>query len=102
MSYLPTFIAPIRFTDPAAALAQARLIYDNSIAHLRQAMQAYVAGDDLPGHVRACYRFVRVQIDTVARFGSGSAAHLSYGFVAGPGRFQTTSIAAKTGQGCVE
>jgi AMP nucleosidase len=90
MPHLPTFIAPQRFTDPAAALAQARLIYDNSIAHLRQAMQTYVAGGDLPGHVRACYPFVRVQTDTVARLGSDNAARLSYGFVAGPGRFETT------------
>ncbi len=90
MSYLPAFIAPSRFTDPALALAQAQLIYDNSIAHLRTAMQRYVAGEDLPGHVRACYPFVRVQTDTVARQNSDSAARLSYGFVAGPGRFETT------------
>jgi len=90
MPYLPAFIAPMRFTDPAAALAQARLIYDNSIAHLRQAMQRYVAGDDLPGHVRACYPFVRVQTDTVTRQASSESARLSYGFVAGPGRFETT------------
>ena len=80
----------MRFTDPAAALAQARLIYDNSIAHLRQAMQRYVAGEDLPGHVRACYPFVRVQTDTVTRQSSSDSARLSYGFVAGPGRFETT------------
>ncbi|MFZ4625377.1 MAG: AMP nucleosidase, partial [Rhodoferax sp.] len=90
MSYLPEFIAPQRFTDPVAALAKARLIYDNSIAHLRRAMQAFVAGDDLPGHVRACYPFVRVQTDTVARRGSANSARLSYGFVAGPGRYETT------------
>ena len=90
MSYLPAFIAPMRFTDPAAALAQARLIYDNSIAHLRQAMQRYVAGEDLPGHVRACYPFVRVQTDTVTRQSSSESSRLSYGFVAGPGRFETT------------
>jgi len=80
----------MRFTDPAAALAQARLIYDNSIAHLRQAMQRYVAGEDLPGHVRGCYPFVRVQTDTVTRQTSSASARLSYGFVAGPGRFETT------------
>jgi AMP nucleosidase len=80
----------MRFTDPAAALAQARLIYDNSMAHLRQAMQRYVAGDDLPGHVRGCYPFVRVQTDTVTRQASSESARLSYGFVAGPGRFETT------------
>jgi AMP nucleosidase len=90
MPYLPAFIAPMRFTDPAAALAQARLIYDTSVAHLRQAMQRYVAGEDLPGHVRACYPFVRVQTDTVARKASSESARLSYGFVAGPGRFETT------------
>jgi AMP nucleosidase len=80
----------MRFTDPAAALAQARLIYDNSIAHLRQAMQRYVAGEDLPGHVRGCYPFVRVQTVTVTRQSSSESSRLSYGFVAGPGRFETT------------
>ncbi len=90
MSYLPTFIAPSRFTDPAAALAKAREIYDASLAHLREAMQRFVAGDALPGHVRACYPFVRVQTDTVARMSSSDTARLSFGFVAGPGRFETT------------
>ena len=90
MSYLPPFIAPARFTDPAAALAWARQIYDTNIAHLREAMQRFVAGDALPGHVRACYPFVRIQTDTVARLGSSESARLSYGFVAGPGRFETT------------
>ncbi|MDD2846412.1 MAG: AMP nucleosidase [Rhodoferax sp.] len=90
MSYLPAFIAPMRFSDPAAALVQARLIYDNSIAHLRQAMQRYVAGENLPGHVRACYPFVRVQTDTVTRQASSESSRLSYGFVAGSGRFETT------------
>ena len=90
MPYLPTFIAPARFTDPACALARAREIYDSSIAHLRSAMQRFVAGESLPGHVRACYPFVRVQTDTVSRLNSGANARLSYGFVAGPGRFETT------------
>ena len=90
MPYLPTFIAPARFTDPVAALARVREIYDSSIAHLRLAMQRFVAGESLPGHVRACYPFVRVQTDTVARLSAEESAHLSYGFVAGPGRFETT------------
>ena len=90
MPYLPPFIAPARFTDAAAALARVREIYDNSIAHLRSAMQRFVAGESLPGHVRACYPFVRVQTDTVARLSAEESAHLSYGFVAGPGRFETT------------
>ncbi len=90
MPYLPTFIAPARFTDPVAALARVREIYDSSIAHLRLAMQRFVAGERLPGHARACYPFVRVQTDTVARLSADGSAHLSYGFVAGPGRFETT------------
>ena len=90
MPYLPTFIAPARFADPVAALARVREIYDSSIAHLRLSMQRFVAGESLPGHVRACYPFVRVQTDTVARLSAQESAHLSYGFVAGPGRFETT------------
>ena len=100
MPYLPEFIAPARFTDPAAALKQARSIYDASLAHLRQAMHRFVAGEPISGaapcaaealqRVRACYPFVRVQTDTVSRLTSAYSAHLSYGFVAGPGRFETT------------
>ena len=90
MPNLPAFIAPARFTDPAAALVQAREIYGASIVHLREAMRRFVAGDDFPGRVRACYPFVRVQTDTVSRLNSAQVSHLSYGFVAGPGRFETT------------
>ncbi len=92
MPYLPAFIAPMRYTDPAAALAQVRTIYDQQINHLRSAMQRYVAGDTLPGHVRACYPFVRIHTDTVARaiLETPDIKQLSYGFVAGPGRFETT------------
>ena len=87
MPYQPAFIAPARFTDATAALAQARLIYDQQIAHLRDAMQRFVAGEDLPGHVRACYPFVRIHTDTVVRRRPKHNARLSYGFVAGPGRY---------------
>ena len=67
MPHQPPLIEPIRYTDPQAALAQVRLIYDQQIAHLRGAMQGYVAGDTPPGHVRACYPYVRIHTDTVAR-----------------------------------
>ena len=92
MPYLPPFIAPTKFSDPAAALAQVQLIYDLQIAHLRDAMQRYVAGETLPGHVRACYPFVRIHTDTVARaiLEEADIEQLSYGFVAGPGRYETT------------
>jgi AMP nucleosidase len=92
MPYLPPFIAPTRYTDPAAALAQVCAIYDQQIGHLRDAMQQFVAGVDLPGHVRACYPFVRVRTDTVSRTAPepDDTAQLSYGFVAGPGHYETT------------
>ena len=90
MSNLPPFIAPERFSDAKAALAQVMRIYDGSIAHLRQAMQQFVAGDDSMGHVRACYPLVRIHTDTVSRNFIPDNARLSYGFVAGPGRFETT------------
>ena len=92
MPYLPPFIAPTRYTDPAAALAQVHKIYTQQINHLRQAMHRFVAGESLPGHARACYPFVRIHTDTVARAASASfeSTRLSYGFVAGPGRYETT------------
>jgi AMP nucleosidase len=86
MSIAPNYVAPARFDDPAAALAQVRAIYDGSLQHLRDALQAFVAGDPLSGRVRGCYPFVRVHTDTVARADS----RLSYGFVSGPGTYETT------------
>lgn len=86
MTSLPLFIAPTRFTDAEAALAQVQAIYRSSVEHLRSALQRFVAGEDDGQHVRACYPFVRVRTDTVARADS----RLSYGFVAGPGTFETT------------
>ena len=86
MPHLPAFIAPSRFTDADAALEQVRTIYQSSLAHLRESMQRFVAGEALPGHVRACYPYVRIQTDTVAR----APSSLAYGFVEGPGRFETT------------
>ncbi|NDZ14475.1 AMP nucleosidase [Variovorax sp. WS11] len=90
MPYMPTFIAPARFTDPVAALEQVRLIYDSGLTHLRDAMQRFVAGESMPGRVRACYPFVRVHTHTVSRRTPVANAWLSYGFVAGPGRYETT------------
>ncbi len=86
MTSLPHYIAPARFDDADAALAQVRSIYDTSVGHLRSALQRFVAGHDDGQHVRAFYPFVRVRTDTVARADS----RLAYGFVAGPGTFETT------------
>jgi AMP nucleosidase len=80
-------VAPRReFNDPDAALAHAAAIYERGVAHLRQHLQSFLDGD-LPGdHVRATYPYVRVRVDTVLRADS----RLAYGFVAGPGRYETT------------
>ena len=85
-STLPLFVAPQRFDDPTAAIEQVRSIYEASISHLRDALRRFVGGEDFAQHVRACYPFVRVRTDTVARADS----RLSYGFVAGPGTYETT------------
>jgi AMP nucleosidase len=82
----PPFIAPRQFDEPAAALAQVRAVYEHSIGHLRAALERFVAGEDLPDRVRACYPFVRMRTESVARADS----RLSYGFVAGPGSYETT------------
>ena len=82
------FFAPARFDNAAAALARVHEIHSAGVAHLRDALQRYVSGEDIGRHVRACYPLVRVRTETVARAGSGS--RLSYGFVAGPGVFETT------------
>ena len=81
-----TVITTQCFTDADAALAHAKAIYDSGIAHLRQSLKEFVGGQDGMSHVRACYPFVRVRVDTVERADS----RLSYGFVAGPGVYETT------------
>jgi AMP nucleosidase len=74
------------FTDAQAALAHVSTIYNTGIAHLRESLQRFVSGEEMPGHVRACYPYLRVHTDTVARADS----RLAYGFVAGPGTYETT------------
>ena len=82
----PDLLTRREFNDPDAALAHARAIYDAGVTHLRHHLQAFLDGN-VPGErVRATYPFVRVRINTVARADS----RLSYGFAAGPGRFETT------------
>jgi AMP nucleosidase len=80
-------VAPRReFNDPDAALAHVLAIYNAGVAHLRQHLQAFIDGD-IPGdRVRATYPYVRIRVDTVLRADS----RLAYGFVAGPGRYETT------------
>src|SRR3569832_105492 len=90
MPFMPPFIAPTRHADPQGALAQVRHIYDQQIAHLREAMQRFVAGETPPSHVRACYPFVRIHTDSAVNQNALEYSGLSYGFVSGAGRFETT------------
>jgi len=86
----PPFFAPQLFDNAEAALARVAEIHAAGTAHLRAALQRFVAGVevDLEGQrYRACYPFLRVRTDTVTR---ASASRLAYGFVAGPGTFETT------------
>jgi AMP nucleosidase len=87
----PAYIAPAQFTDAAQALAQVQRIYDASIAHLRDSLQAYVS-DTLPSTstVRACYPFVRVHTHSNERKPGKADARLAFGFVHGPGVYETT------------
>ena len=80
------YFAPQRFDSAEEALARVLEIYEAGVSHLREALRRYVAGDDSIGRVRAHYPFVRVETDTVARADS----RLAYGFVAGPGLYETT------------
>ena len=82
----PTLIVTQSFNDADQALARVTTIYNSGIDHLRQSLHDFVAGATPAGRVRACYPFVRVRTDTVARADS----RLSYGFVAGPGTYETT------------
>jgi AMP nucleosidase len=82
----PTLIATHTFSDATAALAHAMAIYDSGIAYLRQSLADFVAGKDFEQRVRARYPFVRIRTESVARADS----RLAYGFVAGPGVYETT------------
>ena len=96
---LPAFIAPAQFTDAAAAVAHVQTIYNAQIEHLRMAMQRFVANGHVDNveatpanlqKVRAFYPFVRIHTDSVLRSQLPDLARLSFGFVAEPGRYETT------------
>jgi AMP nucleosidase len=75
-----------RFDNAQAALDHVTRLYDSQVAYLRDSLKRYVAGETFKQHVRAKYPFVRIHTETVARADS----RLSYGFVAGPGTYETT------------
>ncbi len=77
-------------------MAQVQTIYNAQIEHLRSAMQRFVAGGDAETQpsklqkARAFYPFVRIHTDTMLRSQLPDLARLSFGFVAEPGRYETT------------
>ncbi len=74
------------FSDPAAAVARLEEIYERNTAFLRARFEDYLAGRPPAQRVRAAYPYARLAIDTHARLDS----RLAYGFVAGPGIYETT------------
>jgi AMP nucleosidase len=82
----PKRIAAEAFTDAAAAVARIAEIYERNVGFLRATFEAYVGGEPLDGRVRATYPFVRITTGTHARLDS----RLSYGFVSGPGIYESS------------
>jgi AMP nucleosidase len=82
----PKRITAEAFTDAAPAVARLAEIYERNVSFLRTAFEAYVRGEPLDTRVRATYPFVRITTGTHARLDS----RLSYGFVSGPGMYETS------------
>ena len=82
----PQCIATEAFTNATAAVARLDEIYERNTAFLRDCFGAHANGETISTRVRATYPFVRITTITHARLDS----RLSYGFVAGPGVYETT------------
>ena len=89
---MPTpFIAPEHFDNAEAALARVQAIHQQSVMHLRHAMQRYVAGEEFNDRIRACYPYVRLETATGWMPPEDAETELlSYGFVAAAGKYETT------------
>lgn len=77
---------PRAYVDPHAALRRVIEIYEANTQYLLDALRQFIAGQRPVQRVRACYPYVRVHTETVQRADS----RLSFGFVSGPGTFETT------------
>ena len=86
MTFSPPGPATTAHNDADSALQHVRALYDANIQRLRDSLQRFVDGAPFTGRVRERYPFVRVRTDTVARADS----RLAYGFVSGPGTYETT------------
>src|SRR5471030_2679447 len=74
------------FDDPVAAVARVSAIYEANTSFLRDAFARYRRNEPFERWVRACYPFVMVCTEVNTHIDS----RRSYGFVAGPGVFETT------------
>jgi AMP nucleosidase len=79
-------LSMIKFTDPKAAVARVQEIYQQHTDMLRTAFRQFSAGQEFTGRVRACYPYVRITVENV----TNTDTRQSFGFVAGPGIYQTT------------
>ena len=82
----PKRIAAEHFREASAAVERLREIYERNTSFLRDQLEAYCRGESLNSRVRATYPFVRIITGTHSRLDS----RLSYGFVSGPGVYETT------------
>ncbi|MFX1737758.1 AMP nucleosidase [Paraburkholderia sp. A1RI_3L] len=89
---LPTLMTPANdypteaFEDATEAVARLSAIYEANTAFLRDAFARYRRNEPFERRVRACYPFVRIRTEVNTQIDS----RRSYGFVAGPGVFETT------------
>jgi AMP nucleosidase len=74
------------FDDAAEAVTRLSAIYEANTSFLRDAFARYRRNELFERRVRACYPFVRVCTEVNTHIDS----RRSYGFVAGPGVFETT------------
>lgn len=74
------------FAEPIEALAYIRALYQESVETLRAGLTTFAAGQLGAQRIRAFYPYLRVTTETVSRPDS----RRSFGFVAGPGTYETT------------
>ncbi|MBM3571080.1 MAG: AMP nucleosidase [Alphaproteobacteria bacterium] len=77
---------PVMFTDADAALDRVADIYRDNCAFLQERFAAFARGEPIADPVSRCYPYVELAIDRNTR----ADTRLAYGFVAGPGTYQTT------------
>ena len=77
---------PQKFTDPKAAVALLKQLYDDATAFLRDKFDASVAGEPVTARYRAYYPEIRLTTSSHTRVDS----RLAFGYVPGPGEYTAT------------